>query len=81
MFILLYFLLASGDLLLLRFVELSPNLPSKKRVVEIARTIESQTSRRILLEKSNHGPRIKIPHGFEFREGRPQYPLDLHLDR
>lgn len=45
MFVLLYFLLASGDLLLLRFVELSPNLSSKKRIVDIARAIESHISR------------------------------------
>lgn len=45
MFVLLYFLLASGDILLLRFIELSPNLSAKKRIVEIARAIESHISR------------------------------------
>ena len=44
-FVLLYFLLSSGDLLLSRFVELSPNLSTKKRVVDIARAIESHISR------------------------------------
>ncbi len=43
-FILLYFLLASGDLFLLKSVRVSPDLQGKKQVVEIIRTIEQHVS-------------------------------------
>ena len=45
MFILLYFLLASGDLFLRELLKLSPGLREKKQVVEISRTIEGSISR------------------------------------
>ncbi len=45
MFILLYFLLASGDLFLRKSVKVSPGLQGKKQVVEIIRTIEQNVSR------------------------------------
>ncbi len=45
MFILLYFLLASGDLFLRKFIKLYPKLQMKKDVVKITRTLEYQISR------------------------------------
>src|SRR5476651_207568 len=42
--VLLFFLLASGDLFLRRFVEILPTLSNKKQVVEIAREIETNIS-------------------------------------
>lgn len=42
--ILLFFLLASGDLFLRRFVEILPTLSNKKQAVEISREIESNIS-------------------------------------
>ena len=44
MFILLYFLLASGDLFLRKLIKVTPNLADKKRAVEIARQIETEVS-------------------------------------
>ncbi|MGE5444212.1 MAG: AI-2E family transporter, partial [Ignavibacteriales bacterium] len=44
MFILLYFLLASGDLFLLKLVKVMPTLQDKKRAVEIAHQIQQQIS-------------------------------------
>ena len=44
MFILLYFLLASGDLFLHKLVKVTPSLEDKKRAVEIARQIETEVS-------------------------------------
>jgi len=44
MFILLYFLLASGDLFLRKLIKVTPNLEDKKRAVEIARQIETEVS-------------------------------------
>ncbi len=44
MFILLYFLLASGDLFLRKLVKVLPSLEDKKRAVEIARQIETEVS-------------------------------------
>lgn len=46
--ILLYFLLCYGDLLLLKLVEVSPQLEDKKRVVEIVREMEWAVSRYLL---------------------------------
>jgi predicted PurR-regulated permease PerM len=45
MLILLYFLLASGDLFLRKLVKLSPGLRKKKEVVKITRDIEHHVSR------------------------------------
>lgn len=45
MFILLYFLLASGDLFLRKAVKLFPNLRKKKEIVKIAREVEHHVSR------------------------------------
>jgi len=45
MFILLYFLLASGDLFVRRLIRLFPGLGKKKRVVKITRTVEHHISR------------------------------------
>jgi predicted PurR-regulated permease PerM len=42
--VLLFFLLASGDLFLRRFVEILPTLSNKKRAVEISREIENNIS-------------------------------------
>jgi predicted PurR-regulated permease PerM len=42
--VLLFFLLASGDLFLRRFVEILPTLSNKKQAVEISREIESNIS-------------------------------------
>jgi predicted PurR-regulated permease PerM len=44
MFVLLYFLLASGDLFLRKLIRVLPSLDDKKRAVEIARQIETETS-------------------------------------
>jgi predicted PurR-regulated permease PerM len=44
MFILLYFLLASGDLFLRKLIRVLPSLDDKKRAVEIARQMESDVS-------------------------------------
>ncbi len=44
MFILLYFLLASGDLFLGKLIKVTPSLADKKRAVEIARQIETEVS-------------------------------------
>jgi predicted PurR-regulated permease PerM len=44
MFILLFFLLASGDLFLRKLIRVLPRLSDKKRAVEIARQIESDIS-------------------------------------
>jgi predicted PurR-regulated permease PerM len=44
MFILLYFLLASGDLFLRKLIKVTPSLEDKKRAVEIARQIEREVS-------------------------------------
>lgn len=44
MFILLYFLLASGDLFLRKLIKVLPSLEDKKRAVEIARQIETEVS-------------------------------------
>jgi predicted PurR-regulated permease PerM len=44
MFILLFFLLASGDLFLRKLIRVLPSLSDKKRAVEIARQIESDIS-------------------------------------
>jgi predicted PurR-regulated permease PerM len=43
--VLLYFLLASGDLLMLKTIQILPTLTDKKRAVEIARETEQQVSR------------------------------------
>ncbi len=45
MFILLYFLLASGDLFLRKLIKLFPTLHKKKEVVRITREVERHTSR------------------------------------
>jgi predicted PurR-regulated permease PerM len=45
MFILLFFLLASGDLFLGKFIKLYPKLQMKKDIVKITRTLEYQISR------------------------------------
>jgi predicted PurR-regulated permease PerM len=45
MFILLYFLLASGDLFLRKLVRLLPGLDKKKQIVKIIREVEHHTSR------------------------------------
>ncbi|HEX9945725.1 MAG TPA: AI-2E family transporter [Thermoanaerobaculia bacterium] len=44
MFILLYFLLASGDMFLRKLIKVLPSLADKKRAVEIARQIETEVS-------------------------------------
>lgn len=44
MFILLYFLLASGDMFLRKLIRVMPRLADKKRAVEIARQIETEIS-------------------------------------
>ena len=44
MFILLFFLLASGDLFLRKLIRVLPSLADKKRAVEIARQIETDIS-------------------------------------
>ena len=44
MFILLFFLLASGDLFLRKLIRVLPSLADKRRAVEIARQIESDVS-------------------------------------
>ncbi|HEY0513253.1 MAG TPA: AI-2E family transporter [Thermoanaerobaculia bacterium] len=44
MFILLYFLLASGDMFLRKLIKVLPSLEDKKRAVEIARQIETEIS-------------------------------------
>jgi predicted PurR-regulated permease PerM len=44
MFILLYFLLASGDTFLRKLIRVLPRLSDKKRAVEIARQIETEVS-------------------------------------
>lgn len=46
--ILLYFLLAFGNILLCRIVEISPRLKDKRRAVETAREVESCVSRYLL---------------------------------
>jgi predicted PurR-regulated permease PerM len=43
-FVLLYFLLAAGDLLMLKLIQVLPTLQDKKRAVEIANETESQVS-------------------------------------
>ena len=45
MFILLYFLLASGDLFLRKLIKLFPGLEKKKQIVKITREVEHHTSR------------------------------------
>ena len=45
MFILLYFLLASGDLFLRKLVKFFPTLQKKKEIVRITREVEHRTSR------------------------------------
>jgi predicted PurR-regulated permease PerM len=45
MFILLYFLLASGDLFLRKLINLFPTLHKKKEIVRITREVEHHTSR------------------------------------
>jgi predicted PurR-regulated permease PerM len=45
MFILLYFLLASGDLFLRKFIKLFPKLHKKKEIVKITREVEHLISR------------------------------------
>jgi len=47
-FVLLYFLLASGDLFLRKVVRILPSLGDKKLAVEMARRIESEVSRYLL---------------------------------
>jgi predicted PurR-regulated permease PerM len=44
MFVLLFFLLASGDLFLRKLIKVLPSLADKKRAVEIARQVESDIS-------------------------------------
>lgn len=44
MFILLFFLLASGDMFLRKLIRVLPSLSDKKRAVEIARQIETEVS-------------------------------------
>jgi len=44
MFILLYFLLAAGDMFLRKLIKVLPRLADKKRAVEIAREIETEIS-------------------------------------
>lgn len=44
MFILLYFLLAAGDMFLRKLIKVMPSLSDKKRAVEIARQIEKEIS-------------------------------------
>jgi predicted PurR-regulated permease PerM len=48
MFILLYFLLASGDLFLRKLIRVLPSLEDKRRAVEIARRMESDISTYLL---------------------------------
>ena len=45
MLVLLFFLLATGDVLLQKTVQVMPTRADKKRVIEIAREIESQMAR------------------------------------
>jgi predicted PurR-regulated permease PerM len=45
MFILLYFLLASGDLFLRKLIKRIPSLQKKKEIVKITREVEHHTSR------------------------------------
>lgn len=45
MFILLYFLLASGDLFIRKLIKLYPKLHKKKQIVKITREVEHHTSR------------------------------------
>ena len=45
MFILLYFLLASGDLFLRKLIKIFPRLDKKKQIVKIVREVEHHTSR------------------------------------
>jgi len=45
MFILVFFLLASGDLLLRKLIKFSPNLHKKKQIVKITREVEHHISR------------------------------------
>ena len=45
MFVLLYFLLASGDLFLRKVIKFFPELQEKKRIVRITREVEHHTSR------------------------------------
>jgi predicted PurR-regulated permease PerM len=45
MFILLYFLLASGDLFLGKFIKLYPKLHTKKEILKIIRAVEHEISR------------------------------------
>ena len=52
MFILLFFLLASGDLFLRKLIRVLPSLADKKRAVEIARQIETG---RLHLPGDDHG--------------------------
>lgn len=47
-FVLLYFLLSTGDALLLKIVKITPKLRDKKRAVTIMREIESETSRYLM---------------------------------
>jgi predicted PurR-regulated permease PerM len=44
MFILLYFLLASGDMFLRKLIKVTPSLADKKRAADIARQIETEVS-------------------------------------
>jgi predicted PurR-regulated permease PerM len=44
MIILLYFLLASGDMFLSKLIKVTPSLANKKRAVDIARQIETEVS-------------------------------------
>lgn len=44
MFILLYFLLAAGDMFLRKLIKVMPSLSDKKRAVEIARQVETEIS-------------------------------------
>ncbi len=48
MLVLLYFLLASGDLFLRKLVKVLPRLDDKRRAVEVARQIENEVSRHLL---------------------------------
>jgi len=50
MFLLLYFLLASGDLFLMKVVRVLPSLTDKKRAVAIARETEDQVSEFLVVE-------------------------------
>jgi predicted PurR-regulated permease PerM len=48
LFILLYFLLASGDMFLRKLIKVLPSLEDKKRAVDIARQIETEVSRYLI---------------------------------